>query len=247
MRKSLFGTDRSTKYVLYAIGEILLVMIGILLALQVNNWNETQQEKRLSIVYLNNLKSDFEDHLEAIEETFENLEITKSSAKYVADFVEGSLMALDTFKLISSLNRAAYLINFKIQNSTWDEIISAGDLKLLTSKELKSEISVFENEYEMMFELEERKYSPVSIEYLNYTSRYFDVSNGFESAAANTSFSKEGIWVDFEALQNNREISIFLRKVFRAADEQQDFLISFLKTKCERIIEIIDAELKKSS
>ena len=99
----------------------------------------------------------------------------------------------------------------------------------------------------MMFELEERKYSPVSIEYLNYTSRYFDVSNGFESATANTSFSKEGIWVDFEALQNNREISIFLRKVFRAADEQQDFLINVLKVKCERIIEIIDAELKKSS
>ena len=41
IRKELLGGKRASKYMLYAIGEILLVMIGILLALQVNNWNQS--------------------------------------------------------------------------------------------------------------------------------------------------------------------------------------------------------------
>ena len=38
-RQKLIKENRVSKYLLYAIGEILLVMIGILMALQVNNWN----------------------------------------------------------------------------------------------------------------------------------------------------------------------------------------------------------------
>ena len=44
IRKSLVDSSSSRKYLLYGIGEILLVMIGILLALQVNNWNELNKE-----------------------------------------------------------------------------------------------------------------------------------------------------------------------------------------------------------
>jgi len=45
IRKGLLDGGATRKYILYAIGEILLVMIGILLALQVNNWNEEQKTK----------------------------------------------------------------------------------------------------------------------------------------------------------------------------------------------------------
>jgi hypothetical protein len=45
IRKTLLGSGATGKYLLYAIGEILLVMIGILLALQVNNWNESRKDR----------------------------------------------------------------------------------------------------------------------------------------------------------------------------------------------------------
>ncbi|MDT0557067.1 DUF6090 family protein [Ichthyenterobacterium sp. W332] len=45
LRKNTFMKGRKTQYLLYAIGEIVLVMIGILLALQVNNWNEKRKVK----------------------------------------------------------------------------------------------------------------------------------------------------------------------------------------------------------
>ena len=48
IRKKLIEQDNVRKYLLYAIGEILLVVIGILIALQVNNWNEDRKEQKIA-------------------------------------------------------------------------------------------------------------------------------------------------------------------------------------------------------
>ena len=55
IRKSLLMENKTSKYFKYAIGEIILVMIGILLALQVNNWNERRKEKSLEKVLLTSI------------------------------------------------------------------------------------------------------------------------------------------------------------------------------------------------
>ena len=47
--------NKTGKYLKYAIGEIALVVIGILIALQINNWNETQKQNREEISILKNL------------------------------------------------------------------------------------------------------------------------------------------------------------------------------------------------
>ena len=47
IRRRLLTENKISKYLIYAIGEIVLVMIGILLALQVNNWNENQKTLKL--------------------------------------------------------------------------------------------------------------------------------------------------------------------------------------------------------
>jgi hypothetical protein len=59
----LIKENRFIKYLLYALGEIALVMIGILLALQVNNWNETRKLRATELVLLEELKSNLETTL----------------------------------------------------------------------------------------------------------------------------------------------------------------------------------------
>lgn len=66
IRKSLVEQTKVRTYLLYATGEILLVVIGILIALQVNNWNEKRLlEEEINAIILN-LNSEFRDNLEQL-------------------------------------------------------------------------------------------------------------------------------------------------------------------------------------
>ena len=61
IRKGLLGEGAAYKYLLYAIGEIALVVIGILIALQINNWNEERQDKIDEKQYLQRIIYDLEE------------------------------------------------------------------------------------------------------------------------------------------------------------------------------------------
>lgn len=67
IRQQLLTENKFSKYLLYAIGEIILVVIGILIALQINNWNENNVLAKKEIKYLKeikkHLKSDLENQL----------------------------------------------------------------------------------------------------------------------------------------------------------------------------------------
>jgi len=58
--------NKTSKYFKYAIGEIILVVIGILIALQINNWNENRKINKQESVYLQDLKNDFNFDIETL-------------------------------------------------------------------------------------------------------------------------------------------------------------------------------------
>ena len=58
IRQRLLTDNKFSKYLLYVVGEILLVVIGILIALQVDNWNQNWQDRALEQVYLERLQAD---------------------------------------------------------------------------------------------------------------------------------------------------------------------------------------------
>ena len=70
IRQKLLSQGSLNKYLLYAIGEILLVMIGILLALQVNNWNEHRKAQERQQKLYANLKIDFQSRLNELEDFY---------------------------------------------------------------------------------------------------------------------------------------------------------------------------------
>ena len=81
IRLKLLEQNKVSKYFKYAIGEILLVMIGILLALQVNNWNENRKERLQEIILLEQLLSDFNSNLEQLDQKMSMREDFKNSSK----------------------------------------------------------------------------------------------------------------------------------------------------------------------
>jgi hypothetical protein len=64
IRQSMINQKNTKKYLLYAIGEIILVVIGILIALQINNWNESRKESKLENTYLKGIKQDLKKDID---------------------------------------------------------------------------------------------------------------------------------------------------------------------------------------
>jgi hypothetical protein len=71
IRRGLLSENKVSKYLLYARGEIVLVVIGILIALQINNWNETQKNKRAETQVLSSLLQEFEENLLILDDAIE--------------------------------------------------------------------------------------------------------------------------------------------------------------------------------
>ncbi len=67
IRQSLLSENKTVKYLKYAIGEFILVVLGILVALQINNWNEGRKQLEERQELIENLKTDFEISLELLE------------------------------------------------------------------------------------------------------------------------------------------------------------------------------------
>ena len=67
IRQRLLSENKFSKYLLYAIGEIILVVIGILIALQINTWNETKKNAQQEQLILTQLLAEYESNLQQIK------------------------------------------------------------------------------------------------------------------------------------------------------------------------------------
>lgn len=91
-RQNLLSKGKTTKYFKYAIGEIILVVIGILIALQINNWNEERKEKESLKTIYNLVISDLESDLKTIPEI---LKYNSNKALLLKHIIKGNLSRHD--------------------------------------------------------------------------------------------------------------------------------------------------------
>ena len=91
------GTTR--KYILYAIGEVLLVMIGILLALQVNNWNEERKQRLKAKGILFEITNDLETNLQSLRNTINFDKRTNLSRQIIISLFERNLSFHDSLQV----------------------------------------------------------------------------------------------------------------------------------------------------
>jgi len=77
IRRKLLSENNFSKYLIYAIGEIILVVIGILIALQINNWNEQHKSNEQELLLLKQLQLDLNNNLNEVVELNKRLQINK--------------------------------------------------------------------------------------------------------------------------------------------------------------------------
>ena len=141
IRQRLLSENKFSKYLIYAIGEIVLVMIGILLALQVNNWNNLRIEKSKEQAILKNLQIDFKNNID-------NLDLAYNRFK---EAYQASVMLLEIIKDDKDINptEVEHLVNeivnkpmsFDFITGSTNEIINTGSLHLIRDPALRKQIS----------------------------------------------------------------------------------------------------------
>ena len=137
LRNNLRPEHRLTKLLVSGIGEILMVMIGILLALQVNNWNEDRKDRILETKYLKSLKLDLQVDLLNLEDMIADRNRKISSAiallKYTPPTDARGLVKLDS--VIWSVYRWR---NYIPRTSTLKELTNSGDLNIIRNDSIKT-------------------------------------------------------------------------------------------------------------
>lgn len=91
IRYDLLEKNKTGKYLKYAIGEILLVVIGILIALSINNWNEWRKDRVKEKEVLVNLVENFQLNMEALESDIESLQQYNVSSRIVLNILDMSI------------------------------------------------------------------------------------------------------------------------------------------------------------
>ena len=133
IRYDLMEKNKTGKYLKYAFGEIILVVIGILIALQINNWNEKQKLNAKTQEYyvqlLDDLKSDIVFSKQTIEESNAYL---KEYERYTNAYNKKDVLTpIQVFEQISKLTLIATPLTFN--TSTFESLQSTGDIGLIPS------------------------------------------------------------------------------------------------------------------
>ena len=143
IRRQLLLENKTGKYLKYAIGEILLVMIGILLALQVNQWNEVRKTKSLEQSYLKNLLEEFTSNRDALLNMKKSDSVLLASGSMLLDLHQFGTFNGDTLAVIDGIEGHGFSRNFNFKRDVWNDIYSTGNAMIFRNLDLQRKMSEF--------------------------------------------------------------------------------------------------------
>ena len=146
IRRSLIDQQNFKKYVLYAIGEILLVMIGISLAFQLDNWNENRVKQAAEIRFYENIKEQIIDDKKLIagQKEYNNHYLTQFM--YANKIIEtNDRSKLDTLGML--VRNFSKYSDFDKQGNIYETMVNSGQIKLLHNHKIVNGIRELEELY----------------------------------------------------------------------------------------------------
>lgn len=150
IRFKLMSENKTSKYFKYAIGEIVLVVIGILIALQINNWNSERLESNEKIALMKSMKEELIQNLNQFKERKKNLQILNSNTNTILSFSAGYQDAIPMDSLKKYLAKLSTFPAPRFETTLLSSAKSSGKINLLDD-ELKIELTDFQislNSYE---------------------------------------------------------------------------------------------------
>ncbi|NRD24497.1 hypothetical protein HNV10_14660 [Winogradskyella litoriviva] len=237
IRQNLLSEGKTGKYFKYAVGEIVLVVIGILIALQLNNLNDERKTENLRQVYYKQLLRDFEKDKNYIKEA--SLSIDSNMVKYKTykeTFNQPNLPTIQIINNISNLNW--FFKNVQFKSNTISTLENTGDIKLIPPiireklislekyKEETENVSKYNNDRaskaefnasqiygSVDFIFKNIKNQPKLLEWVFEKNRQIELLVAFESSQNNKVDSEKGSLKRFKKILSDiEEIEILINK-----------------------------------
>lgn len=139
IRRRLIAEKKAGPYILYALGEIILVVIGILIALQINNYSEHQKEREKEKVLLSNLANDVQLDVDHIEY---NTKLSRERLNRLDSLVQ-LLKTPDRINSLDFIRRSYEFVfdqYFKSNSGIFDEAVSSGQMSYIQNEKLRQSI-----------------------------------------------------------------------------------------------------------
>lgn len=145
IRRNLIDQGRLNRYLLYAIGEIVLVVIGILIALQINNWNEERKSLKKEQIILQDLYKDLESNTAILQQDIINTQEVIRNIEFILNHFENNLPYSDS--LAANLWTMQFTYQLVLVTSGFESLKSLG-FDILQSNELRLQIiNLYDREY----------------------------------------------------------------------------------------------------
>lgn len=258
IRKDLMDQNNTGKYLKYAIGEILLVMVGILLALQVSNWNVDREKTKLEHATLDQLKNDANAMLGDLKGDYEVLKMGTKSHLNVLKYLEQDItyndtMCFDFEWLIKDEYMYPITASYDLLKKEGLELIKNDSIRMITQRTFEFTLPRISKQNPFYPDLENffspyfhKHFTPNTDPELDYNYRMYDVNfkypytNNFEGETYEVYFGY--IPNDFEALKKSTEFKALLKQSFK----YRSFKVNRYKSAIfwlELLVEQIDKEL----
>ncbi len=239
IRQALIRDNKFSKYLLYAIGEIALVMIGILLALQINTWNADRQKKMLELEYLYDIKNNLVNDTININQTLEWHDAKKNSIHTTFQIFEKAKNGKPySHEFTPQVEYLLGHVPFEQVRKAFDNMVASENIGLISNKLLRTKLSNY--------------YSDNSI-LEGDQARLLSITRGFADEFTEKALTKEVVIgvLDIELdIQSSSDVQIhsdpsILSKLFIMSAVTESFIQNLMvkKSVISDMIISIDAEL----
>ena len=157
IRKNLIGNGQIRRYLFYALGEVALVVIGILLALQIDSWNTDRIERQKEMLYLKEIRSNLQDDLNNVEYS---IAFNRNKDSIITASLNAMLHSGSNLEAMMKISRnMPILAEFSVytQNRVaFDNMLSAENIDLISGDSLRSALSAYYSAQNLLDGTQER-------------------------------------------------------------------------------------------
>lgn len=154
IRQRSLNENKTSKYLKYAIGEIVLVVIGILIALSINNWNQERTNRTEEQNYYRNIQRQLSEDKGLIEGNIDYNSSFLKQFKYAIEIIEKNDRSSKDSLAKISLNLQRFS-DFHRQSNIFQAMINSGEIKLLKNQKIIDKLQRLEEMYIYINKLEE--------------------------------------------------------------------------------------------